>query len=122
VRDRLQVALAVLAAAVRAVEHRVVLGAQVRRALDRHAADDDVVELVDLLLREAEVPEEAEARLVVLLGLEAQTLEGVAADDPRAQRLARVEDARQRLLGLAELALREALLEQPHASRVGLAG
>ena len=48
VRHRREEALAGLAAAVRAVEHRVVLVAQVRRALDRHAADDHVVRLVDL--------------------------------------------------------------------------
>ena len=48
VRHRREEALAVLAAAVRAVEDRVVLGLQVRRALDRHAPDDGVVRLVDL--------------------------------------------------------------------------
>ena len=41
-------ALAVLAVAVRAVEVGEVLLPQVRRALDRHAADDHVVQLVDL--------------------------------------------------------------------------
>ena len=47
-------ALAGLAALVGAVEHRQVLVLEVRRAFDGHAAADDVVGFLDLLLREAQ--------------------------------------------------------------------
>ena len=55
---RREEALPITAAAVGAVEHGVVLGQQVRCTLDRHAPDDEVVCLADLLLREAEPPQE----------------------------------------------------------------
>ena len=50
-----EVALAGAAARVGAVEHRVVLGLQVRRAFDRHRAADMHVRGLDLALGEAEV-------------------------------------------------------------------
>ena len=49
----LEEALADLAATVGAVEHREVLVGEVRRALDRHATDHHVVDLVDLMTLQA---------------------------------------------------------------------
>lgn len=60
VRERRDVARAVLAAAVGAVEDGVVLRAQVRRALDGHAAADVVVCFLDLRAGEAERLEHGE--------------------------------------------------------------
>jgi hypothetical protein len=54
-------ALAVLAVAVGAVEDRQVLVGQVRRALDRLGAADDLVGLVDLLAGEPDRPQQVEA-------------------------------------------------------------
>ena len=58
-----EIALAGAAARIGAVEHRVVLGLEVRRALDRHRAADVDVGGVDLALGEAERGEQVEARV-----------------------------------------------------------
>jgi hypothetical protein len=110
VRHRLDEALAGLAAAVGAVEHREVLGAQVRGALDGHATHDDVVDLEQLRGREAPVAQQVEARRVVVLGGDTQPLEGLGAEHPGGQRLRDVEHAGKRLLGLLDLALVRPLL------------
>ena len=67
-----EVALADLAARVGAVEHRIVLGLEVRRALDRHRAADVDVRGLDLALAEAQVREQVEARLRQRLGRDAE--------------------------------------------------
>ena len=59
-----EIALAGAAARIGAVEHRVVLGLEVRRAFDRHGAADVDVGGVDLALGEAERGEQVEARIV----------------------------------------------------------
>src|SRR2546422_7898278 len=53
-------------------EHRVVLGPQVRGALDRHRAADVDVGGLDLAPGEAEVAEQVEARIVDLGGVDAE--------------------------------------------------
>ena len=65
--DVMDEALAVLAAAVGAVEDRQVLRLEMRRALDGLHAADHVVGLVDLLLAEADRPEQVEVGLLPLL-------------------------------------------------------
>ena len=57
-----EIALADLAARVGAVEHRVVLGLEVRGALDRHRAADVDVGGLDLALGEAHVRQQVERR------------------------------------------------------------
>ena len=57
-----EIALAGAAARIGAVEHGVVLGLQMRRALDRHGAADMDVGRLDLALGEAEMREQIEAR------------------------------------------------------------
>ena len=58
-----EIALAGAPARIGAVEHRVVLGLEVRRALDRHGAADVDVGGLDLALGEAERGEQVEARV-----------------------------------------------------------
>ena len=55
-----EIALADLAARIGAVEHRIVLGLEVRRAFDRHRAADMDVGGLDLALGEAEMREQVE--------------------------------------------------------------
>ena len=57
-----EIALAGAAARIGAVEHRIVLGLEVRRAFDRHGAADMDVGGLDLALGEAERGEEVEGR------------------------------------------------------------
>ena len=67
-----EIALAGAAARVGAVEHRIVLGLEVRRALDRHRAADMDVGGLDLALGEAEVREQVERRRGDHLGRDAE--------------------------------------------------
>ena len=67
-----EIALAGAAARIGAVEHRVVLGLQVRRALDRHGAADVDVGGLDLALGEADGGEQVELRIVELGGVDAE--------------------------------------------------
>src|SRR5262249_45102720 len=110
-----------LAAAVGAVEHRVVLLAQVWGALDRHAADDDVARFADLLAREAEVLEQREGTVSLARGScrtrvrsnlfgGTEALEGVLADDPRRESAVKVEYARDGRLHAGHVSVGEALL------------
>ena len=62
-----QVALALAAARVGAIEHRQMLVLEVRCAFQRHGAADMLVGRVDILLREAQMREEVEARVIELL-------------------------------------------------------
>ena len=67
-----QEALAGAAARIGAVEHRIVLGFQMRRAFDRHGAADMHVGRLDLALGEAEMGEEVEARRRQVFGVDAE--------------------------------------------------
>ena len=51
-----------------AIEHRQMLGLQMRRAFQRHGAADMEVGRLDVLLREAEARQEVEGRIGELLG------------------------------------------------------
>ena len=98
------------------------LCAEVRRALDRHAADDDIVDLADLLVAVAPEPKQVKAGLVVHLGLDAEPLVRLGADDPRRKREPDVEHAAKRLFRLLDLALGEPVLEQGLATAVRCTG
>jgi hypothetical protein len=85
---------------------------QVRRALDRHAADHPVVDLVDLLLRQAELRQQIEPRLLVLLAWDPEPLVDRGADHPRRERLSDAEHTRQRAFGFLDIGRVQTLLEQ----------
>ena len=105
-----QVALADLAARVGAVEHRIVLGLEVRRALDGHRAADVDVGRLDLALGEAQVREQVEARLRQRLGRNAErVLQEVLAQRPLVEGELDVEGGGQRLLDLGDHLVGEAL-------------
>src|SRR5436305_543851 len=70
-----QIALAGAAAGIGAVEHRIVLGLQVRRAFHRHGAADMDVGGVDFALGKAEGGEEVEARIVELSEIKPKLLD-----------------------------------------------
>ena len=67
-----EVALAGAAARIGAVEHRIVLGLEVRRAFDRHRAADVDVGGLDLALGEADVRQQVERRRGDHLGADAE--------------------------------------------------
>ena len=97
-----EIALAGAAARIGAVEHRIVLGLQVRRAFDRHRAADVDVGGLDLALGEAERGEQVEARVGELLGGDAERVAAeVLAQRPLVEGELDVEGGRQRLLDLA---------------------
>ena len=77
----------------------------VRRAFNRHAADDDVVDLTDLFVAVSPEAEQMEARLVVGRGIDPESLVGFGADDPGCQRRADIEHPAKGSLGLFDLAL-----------------
>src|SRR6202008_4330871 len=92
------------------VEHRIVLGLEVRRALDRHGAADVDVGGLDLAPREAEMGEQVEGRGGEVLGRNAERLEAeLLAQRPLVERELDVEGGRQRLLDLLDRLRREAL-------------
>jgi hypothetical protein len=95
-----------------------VLGLQVRRPFDRHATDDDVARLVDLLALEAEVLEEGEALLPAeILGC-AEPIVGLFAEDPAREGAVEIEDARDGRLDLRQVGVGEPLLLQRPAGRL----
>ncbi len=67
-----EIALAGAAARIGAVEHGVMLGLQVRRALDRHGAADVDVGRLDLALGVAHMREQVEARRREVFGVDAE--------------------------------------------------
>ena len=93
-----------------AVEHRVVLGLQVRRAFDRHGAADMDVGGVDLALGEADGGEQVELRIVQLGGVDAELVDAERlAQRPLVERELDVEGGRQRLLDRGDRLVGEAL-------------
>ena len=105
-----EIALAGAAARVGAVEHRVVLGLQVRRAFHRHRAADVDVGGFDLALGEAERGEQVESRGGELLGADAERVAAeVLAERPLVEGELDVEGRRQRLLDLGDGFVGEAL-------------
>ena len=128
-----EVALAGAAARVGAVEHRIVLGLQVRRAFDRHRAADMDVRGLDLALGEAQMREQVERGRCDHLGDDAELVaQEVLAQRPLVERELDVERGRQRLLDLGDGFVVEALrlqrrvvdagrlAERAVADRVGL--
>ena len=108
-----EVARAGLAAGVGAVEDRVVLGPQVRRALERHRAADVVVRRLDLRPAEAEVAQQVEGRVAQLLGRDAEHAGAeLLAERPLVEDEADVEGRRQRRLDLLDLRPAEAVADQ----------
>ena len=108
-----RIALAGAPARVGAVEHRVVLGLEVRRAFDRHRAADVDVGGVDLALGEAEMGEQVELRIGEVFRRDFQ---GVAAEllaeRPLVERELDVERGRQRLFDLGDGLVVKALVPQ----------
>ena len=104
-----EIALAGAPARIGAVEHRIVLGLEVRRALDRHGAADMDVGGLDLALGEAERGEQVEARVGELLGRDAERGHEVLAQGPLVEGELDVEGGRQRLLHLLDRLRGEAL-------------
>src|SRR5215470_1246242 len=98
-----QEAPAQTAARIGAVEHRVVLGPEVRRALDCHGAAHMEVGGVDLAPRKAKRGEHIEVRLSKVLGREAQLrLAEVLAERPLVEGEFDIEGGWQRLLKLLD--------------------
>src|SRR5579863_9712588 len=92
-----------------AVEHAVMLGFEMRRALDRHRAADMDVGRLDLALGKAEMGEEVEARRGEILGLDAELVaQKVDAQRPFVEGEFDVEGGRERLLHLLDRLRREA--------------
>ena len=108
-----EIALAGAAARIGAVEHRVVLGLEVRRAFDRHRAADVDVGGVDLALGEAEMGEQVELRIGEVFGRDFQRVAAeFLAERPLVERELDVERGRQRLLDLGDGFVVKALLPQ----------
>ena len=108
-----EVARADLAAGVGAVEDRVVLGAEVRRAFERHGAADVVVGGLDLRAGEAEVAQQVEGRVAQLLGGDAEDLGAeLLAEGPLVEDEADVEGGGERRLELRDLGLAEAVADR----------
>ena len=107
-----EIALADLAARVGAVEHRVVLGLQVRRALDRHRAADVDVAGLDLALGEAEVRRagrRSARRSASRRATPSCVAQKLLAERPLVEGELDVEGGRQRLLDLGDGLVGEAL-------------
>ena len=93
-----------------AVEHRIVLGLQVRRAFDRHRAADMDVGGLDLALAEAKRGEQVEGGRGEVLGGDAELVAAeVFAQRPLVEGELDVEGCRQRLLDLGDRFVGEAL-------------
>ena len=98
-----EIALAGAPARIGAVEHGVVLGLQMRRALDRHGAADMDVGRLDLAPGEAEMREQVEARRGEIGRRDAELVaQKVGAQRPFVEDELDVEGGRQRLLHLLD--------------------
>ena len=98
-----EIALADLAAGVGAVEHRIVLGLQVRRAFERHRAADVDVGGLDLALGEADGLEQVEAGGCDLPRHRCRAVaDEVFAEGPLVEDELDVEGGRKRLLDLGD--------------------
>jgi len=97
-----EIALAVAPARIGTVEHRIVLGLEVRGALDRHRAADMDVGGLDLALAEADRGEKVEARIDELLRRDAELGDDVIAQGPLVEHELDVEGGGQRLLDLLD--------------------
>jgi hypothetical protein len=84
-----------------------VLELQVRGTFDRHAADDHVVGLRDLLDAETEVREQAETGLGQRLHRDAEAVVCLFTDDPWREREAQLEHPGQGLLDLGDVLVGE---------------
>ena len=105
-----EIALAGAAARIGAVEHRIVLGLQVRRAFHRHGAADMDVGGLDLALGEAERGEQVEGRGGEILGGDAELVAAeFFAERPLVEGELDVEGGRQRLLDFGDRFVGEAL-------------
>ena len=98
-----QVALADLAAWVGAIEHRIVLGLEVRCAFHRHRAADVHVGGFDLALVEADRSQQVEARRSDGFRIDAERVaDELFAERPLVERKLDIERGRQCLLGLGD--------------------
>ena len=105
-----EIALAGAAARIGAVEHRIVLGLQMRRAFHRHGAADVDVGGLDLALAEAERGEQVEGRGGEVFGGDAELVAAeVLAQRPLVEGELDVEGGRQRLFDLGDGLVGEAL-------------
>ena len=105
-----EIALAGAAARIGAVEHRIVLGLQVRRAFHRHGAADMDVGGLDLALGEAEMLEQVEGGRGESLGRDLQRVAAeLFAQRPLVEGELDVEGGGQRLLHLGDGLVGEAL-------------
>ncbi len=105
-----EIALARASARIGAVEHRIVLGSQMRRALDRHRAADVDVGRLDLALAEADVREQVEGGRGDRLGRDAERLtQKLLAERPFVEHELDVEGGGQRLVDLLDDLRREPL-------------
>ena len=91
----------------------VVLGAEVRRAFERHGAADVVVGGLDLGAGEAEVAQEVEGGVAQLLGGDAEDLGAeLLAERPLVEDEADVEGGGERRFELLDLGLAEAVADE----------
>ena len=97
-----EIAPAVAPAGIGAIEHRVVLGLEVRGAFDRHGAADMHVGGVDLAPAEAECGEKIKPGIGKLLGRNAERGHELLAQRPFVECELDVEGGRQRLLDLLD--------------------
>ena len=105
-----QIALADLAARIGAIEHRIVLGLEVRRAFHRHRAADVHVGGFDLALGKTDRGEQVEAGRGNRLGVEAERgAQEVLAERPLVEGELDVERGRQHRLDLRQRLVGEAL-------------
>ena len=108
-----EIALAGAAAGIGAIEHRIMLELQVRRALQGHGAAGENVGGLDLGLGEAERGEQVEARRLIALGGDFQVAaQRLGAERPLVEDEADVERAPERRLDFVDRRLGHALLAQ----------
>ena len=105
-----KITLADAAARIGAVEDRVMLGLEMRSALESHRAANVDVGGLDIGFREAEIGQDLEGRIVELVGRDFQRAgEEVLAERPFVEHELDVEGALEALLDRVDLVLREAL-------------
>ena len=104
-----EVALAEAPAGVRAIEHRIVLELEVRRAFQRHRAADMDVRGLDVLLREAEEGQELEGHVRELGIGHAESLHRLIAEGPAVEGELDVEGRGEGLLELLQHLVGETL-------------
>ena len=108
-----QIARALLAAGVGAVEHIVMFGLEERRAFQRHRAANMVIGGVDLGLGKAQVAQKVEGRVVQLFGRDAKGLGAeLFAQRPLVEHKADVEGRGECRLDLLQLARAKAVADQ----------